>query len=196
MTGHIASEAICGEAAREIGPFPFARTAGISLALSLSSPGSISTSLSGAHSLHTYCYQHFHSVHQALSIQACLSTFTQCTQSTHVLLSALSLSSLGSINTSLSGAHSLHTYCYQHFHSVHQALSIQVCLVHTVYTRIVISTFTQFTRLYQYKFVWCTQSTHVLLSALSLSSPGSINTSLSGAHSLYTYCYQHFHSVH
>ena len=26
-------------------------------------------------------------------------------------------------------------------------------------------TFTQFTRLYQYKFVWCTQSTHVLLSA-------------------------------
>ena len=46
-----------GEAAREIGPFPFARTAGISLALSLSSLGSISTSLSGAHSLHTYCCQ-------------------------------------------------------------------------------------------------------------------------------------------
>ena len=51
-------EAIRGEAAREIGPFPFGRTAGISaLSLSLSSLGSINTSLSGAHSLHTYCCQ-------------------------------------------------------------------------------------------------------------------------------------------
>ena len=54
MTGHIASEAIRGKAAREIGPFPFARIAGISLSLSLSSLGSIKTSLFG---LHTYCCQ-------------------------------------------------------------------------------------------------------------------------------------------